>query len=302
MLIAKLTQYINSILRNWENKQGKGDFLKSEKFFEVPRLCANMALAMHERYPEECSSERIYDAMLHTLVNAEKNPYLTVESQTFYTEICEIMMQTEVWLKDPRTLPACRKAFMKDAVNLLHYGSWGEFLHHFNQPCMSDIDKELELRTSTVLQGRRKWLSHTSLSMSSDDDLYSAKCPNLFCDNLQSEQAPFTVTCNHCTDALYCSVQCKYEDDDKHSKLCSKDKLIKPTSIHRNIVSLKSGACENCLTTVAEEEGLSCAKASFCSAFCADYAMRRGVHGKNCIADPEHVEHKDFDDTGHFLK
>jgi hypothetical protein len=108
---------------------------------------------------------------------------------------------------------------MKDCVDLRHYGSWAGFLKEKGLSCLSDVDKELEARTSAVDAGRRQWMARMmpmyGVNSQSRDD---PKCPNEFCDTLQTEQEPFTVACDFCSDCLYCSEVCRYEDRNPHSK------------------------------------------------------------------------------------
>jgi hypothetical protein len=73
--------------------------------------------------------------------------------------------------------------------------------------------------------------------------------------------------------------------------------------------SLFKKNCENCGAISAEHEEMrlceGCGKVRFCSEFCADYAMKRGVHGKKCVVGPRqfcYFDREVYDDLDHPAK
>lgn len=235
-----------------------------------------------------------------------------MSAQTFFMTLCRLLVSKKEWKKDPRTLSAIRRAFMKDIVDLKHYGSWSEFLKTFGFAYISDIDKELEVRTSAVERGRSAWMCRSmgsGMGSASNEGKYikhDPKCCSLYCDNLQSELEPFLVECNVCHEAMYCSDECRLRDFNAHHHHCHPAKQEKTLVSVKKEKSLDSlGLCDNCGNTLESDKlrvCTGCGKVRFCSSFCAEYSMKRGVHGKKCIVGPRrfcYFENSCYDDLEH---
>jgi tetratricopeptide (TPR) repeat protein len=291
------------------------------KPFQSAEMCLQLLMIVLKEYPANpiVSFIRVFDVLLALLLGADKCPQNPTDSQSFYLKLCHLVLISQEWKKDPRVLPAVRRCFMKDAVDLSYYGSWKNFLKEHNLPCLSDTDKELEARTSAVDIDRRAWMQRlygATVPMMTgfveEDETVMAKCLNRYCDSLRTEQEPFAVACDSCHEKLYCSTSCKRQDFNAHMRTCklkgrpvsqeeknSSAKLQKPDT-------LMSRPCDNCGIAGGEVrvcEG--CGKVRFCSLFCADYAMQRGVHGKKCILGPRQVCYYDsepHDDLEHPAK
>lgn len=90
---------------------------------------------------------------------------------------------------------------------------------------------------------------------------------------------------------------------------CCKPSNKKKQPVKTPEPSLFKKNCENCGAISAEHEEIrlceGCGKVRFCSEFCADYAMKRGVHGKKCVVGPRqfcYFDREVYDDLDHPAK
>lgn len=290
------------------------EIIKEIKSFGVSSMAAHMVMILNKRFPNECSLTKIFDTLLSALNSGAKTSRNDCfESQSYYMTLCRLLVSKKEWKRDQqRLLAAVRRAFMKDIVDLKYYGSWQPFLKEFGFSCISEVDKELETRTSAVESGRSSWWCRTmSVNTNRLSSRYSKedqKCCNLHCDELQSLLDPFTVECIDCHEAMYCSELCRYEDLRAHHKSCQPSKQEEKSAIQKEkpkSLDTKS-LCENCGDTLHEGDQVrlcnGCGKVRFCSVFCAEYSMKKGVHGRKCIVGPRRYcffDYSSYDDFEH---
>ncbi|KAL0482303.1 hypothetical protein AKO1_012982 [Acrasis kona] len=182
------------------------------------KFCQERAVSLLECLANKKNETKIADAFASYL-NSHCEP-IDKLNNSVNTE----MLSFYVKRKLIKYIPVARRAVLLDMIMLDYYGDWSNILAEFGEEgnallVSSDIDIKLAARTAVIREGRRQhnlrmFKINSPLGNTSDINIsdYHPKCNFFYCDNLDGEVTKFSILCNVCNRAHWCSEGCRNMD------------------------------------------------------------------------------------------